>query len=557
MQKPIHILYIDDDPFVRELVRRTLHRTDQNIVITDVSSRDEFITKLKEDRFDLVLSDFEIADFNGLQVLDTVQSVNSNLPVIIITGSGSEEVAVETMRRGAADYVIKSPQHLQRLQHTIHAVLEKNRMREKQRRYVQVLRQAHDQFEAVINAIPGAVVWISSRLKVLGVNQSFADYFELKPADFKNKPLEYLGLSLQTLDFMRDFFASDQQRASKEIETRIQNQNLHFLFVGQKYHHSKSAVFVSLDISERKRVEKELAAHRHHLEELVMERTADLEQTNEQLQQEMYERKKAAEEKVNLEAQLFRQQKLESIGTLASGVAHEINNPLTGIINYANLIYSRIGDESLKEYSKGIMDEGQRVAGIVRNLLAFARQEKESHQPADIREIINAALSLLGSVLRKDQIKLEKDIPDSLPLLYCRSQQIQQVLINLLTNARDALNQRYQNNHENKRVQIRVMTLEKDGAPCLRTIVEDYGVGITPEIIERIFDPFFTTKHRNQGTGLGLSVSYGIIKEHEGELWTESVIEQYTRFYMDLPLPVLSQKEQQPKLLTIDAVMEH
>lgn len=250
--------------------------------------------------------------------------------------------------------------------------------------------------------------------------------------------------------------------------------------------------------------------------------------------QDITARLQAEEEKESMEVQLRQSQKLESIGTLASGVAHEINNPLTGIINYADLIVERVKNDELRKFAQGIMKEGNRVAEIVKNLLSFARQEKQSPSPARIEDIINASFTLVGAVLRKDQITIEKEIPEGLPDVRCRSQQIEQVIINLLTNARDALNGRYPGYHEDKLVRIIVQPFEKDGIEWIRTTVEDHGMGIPEEVIDRIYDPFFTTKPRDVGTGLGLSVSYGIIKDHHGELTVESKPGEYTRFYMDL-----------------------
>jgi len=254
--------------------------------------------------------------------------------------------------------------------------------------------------------------------------------------------------------------------------------------------------------------------------------------------------KKAEDEKKALEAQLRQSQKLESIGTLAGGVAHEINNPLMGILSYAELIHDRIQDEKLQEFAKGIIKEGNRVDTIVKNLLSFARQDRQSHSQAHIEDIIDASLNLIGSILRKDQITIEKDIPEDLLQVKCRSQQIEQVIINLLTNARDALNIRYPGYHEDKIIKISVKPFRRKGKKWMRTTIEDHGAGISSEIINRIFDPFFTTKSRTVGpgadttgpvgTGLGLSVSYGIITDHKGELSVETEPGKYTRFHMDL-----------------------
>ncbi len=236
-----------------------------------------------------------------------------------------------------------------------------------------------------------------------------------------------------------------------------------------------------------------------------------------------------------LEAQLRQSQRLESIGTLASGVAHEINNPLTGIINYAKLIGDRIEDPKLRKYADGIKEEGDRVAKIVRNLLSFSRQKTEHHSPARMIDIVNASLSLYTALLRRDGIDLRIDVPEDLPQIECRSQEIQQVIINLLTNARDSLNLRFPAGDEDKRIAIRARVLREDGKDWIRLTVEDSGRGIPPEVIGRVFDPFFTTKSRDQGTGLGLSISYGLVRDHGGRMTVESVPDKRTRFFVDLP----------------------
>jgi PAS domain S-box-containing protein len=249
------------------------------------------------------------------------------------------------------------------------------------------------------------------------------------------------------------------------------------------------------------------------------------------------DRKAAERERSNLEAQLRQQQKLESIGTLASGVAHEINNPIQSIMNYADLVRSRVRDDDpVAEFAGEIVVETERVAGIVRSLLAFARQEKEQHAPERLCDIVDASLTLMRAVLRRDHITLEVDVPADLPKVECRGQQIQQVFMNLVGNARDALNARHAEPSQHKRICIVAREFEREGERWVRTTVEDFGVGIPKEVIDRVFDPFFTTKGREQGngTGLGLSVSHGIVREHRGVMTVESVVGQYTRFHVEL-----------------------
>jgi PAS domain S-box-containing protein len=238
-----------------------------------------------------------------------------------------------------------------------------------------------------------------------------------------------------------------------------------------------------------------------------------------------------------LEEQLIQSQKIESIGTLAGGVAHEINNPINGIMNYAQLILDRTEEGSAgREYAQEILLETKRVAKIVRNLLTFARNEKQTHSPAAIADIVAAVLSLIQTVIRHDQIILELDVPHDLPKIKCRSQQVQQVLMNLMTNARDALNERYPQYSPEKRLRVVSKLIFKEDRDYIRTTVEDFGIGIPEEIQERIFDPFFTTKPKESGTGLGLSISYGIVRDHRGDLILECGDELSTRFHVDLPV---------------------
>jgi PAS domain S-box-containing protein len=248
------------------------------------------------------------------------------------------------------------------------------------------------------------------------------------------------------------------------------------------------------------------------------------------------ERRKMENTKLELEARLRQNQRLESIGTLASGVAHEINNPLTGIINYAQLIVDRTDSDSLREFARGIVDEGNRVAEIVKNLLSFSRQSREGHSPARVTDIVTTSLSLIRASLRQDGIHIDVEVPGDLPSIMCRSQQIQQILLNLLTNARDGLNARYPGYDKDKVVRVSAERVDRDGRTWIRLAVEDHGAGIPPTIVGRVFDPFFTTKPRDQGTGLGLSISYGIVRDHHGTLTVESVPNQSTRFLVELPV---------------------
>lgn len=249
------------------------------------------------------------------------------------------------------------------------------------------------------------------------------------------------------------------------------------------------------------------------------------------------ERKKLETEKLEIEAQLRQQQRLEAIGTLAGGVAHEINNPINGIMNYAQLILDSLEkDTANAEYAREIIYETERVSTIVKNLLQFSRHEKQAHSYASIEDIIHQTISLTKNIIKKDQIDLQICLDKELPEVKCRSQQIQQVLMNLLINAKDALNEKYPEYHENKIIRVFCKQYESEDRRWIRITVEDHGNGISEGIREKIFEPFFSTKPKDKGTGLGLSISFGIIKDHHGTLNIDTVIGSYTCFNIDLPV---------------------
>jgi predicted ATPase/signal transduction histidine kinase len=239
-----------------------------------------------------------------------------------------------------------------------------------------------------------------------------------------------------------------------------------------------------------------------------------------------------------LEAQVRQQQRLESVGTLAAGVAHEINNPIQGIMNYAELIQEFPRDvDSVIEYTGEIVHEAGRVTTIVRSLLAFARKDLEQEfEPREIMELIDDTLALIRTVLRKDQIALEVERPAPLPKVRCRGPQIQQIIMNLVINARDALNQHYPGHDPRKRIEIRATEIDRDDATWVRVSVKDNGGGIPEHLRASIFDPFFTTKGRGQGTGLGLALSHKIADDHGGRIWVESEVGIGAEFHLELPV---------------------
>lgn len=242
-------------------------------------------------------------------------------------------------------------------------------------------------------------------------------------------------------------------------------------------------------------------------------------------------------ERREAEAKVIQASKLASIGELAAGVGHEINNPVNGIMNCADILIESFEKGSKNcQFAELIRSEAERIAKIVLNLLTFSRQDKDKHSPARLCDIVETVLSLSRKKIARSHVDLCVDVPEDLPRLRCRSEQLQQVVMNLLINALHALDERYPDSHPDKILAITAKPIEYKNRPFLRLTIEDHGCGIAPAHMERLFDPFFTTKGRDKGTGLGLSVSDAIVKDHGGAISVESEQDKFSEFHVDLPL---------------------
>jgi len=242
---------------------------------------------------------------------------------------------------------------------------------------------------------------------------------------------------------------------------------------------------------------------------------------------------------ITVHAETMRAGHLASLGELAAGVAHEINNPMNSIINFAQLMLDEVeteGKSSSTELLERIINEGDRVSLIVRSLLAFARDESEKkHLLIRLEDIVDETLTLSGMQLRKDGILLDHRIEGVLPMIHGHFQQLQQVVLNVLNNARYALNQKFPGHHPGKRLCLTLkQTLIDDRLWVIFECV-DFGTGIPAEVLKKVKNPFFSTKPAGSGTGLGLTISHGIVTDHGGKLQLESEDGDFTRVTLMLP----------------------
>jgi signal transduction histidine kinase len=246
-------------------------------------------------------------------------------------------------------------------------------------------------------------------------------------------------------------------------------------------------------------------------------------------------RKKLEAEREEMQRQLYQSSKMASIGELSAGVAHEINNPLNGIINFAQLLKDEETPRSEFEQQMidGIIDEGGRIAQIVRGLLTFARADTHDLTRVHFADCVKTSIALFGRQFEKDGITVEIDLAPDLPLVRADGSRLRQVVVNMISNAHHALKAKTADSSERKLFRISARRAGKNGE-LVRVEFYDNGVGIKPQNLSKVFDPFFTTRRDGGGTGLGLSVSFGIIRDFGGTINVESEEGKYTRFVIEL-----------------------
>ena len=229
-----------------------------------------------------------------------------------------------------------------------------------------------------------------------------------------------------------------------------------------------------------------------------------------------------------IESRLFHSERLAALGQMVSGIAHELNNALTSIFGYAQLVQKRTRGFEWEAEARHILEEGERARRITQNLLLFARSSKSERAPMNLNEVVERTLEIRAYELRLENISVELDLSEQLPEAIADTSQMQQALLNLIVNAEQAIRQTRTSGH------IWICT-RQISADRIALEVADDGPGVPPEVVVRIFDPFFTTKPAGVGTGLGLSILYGIVHQHGGEVSVENRPGGGAVFRVELP----------------------
>ena len=571
-----NILIVDDTPENLIILERVLRKVSANII--RASSGQEALVAALNNPLALAILDVQMPEMDGYELASLLREHEDfqNLPIIFVSAVYSDEQHVfRGYEAGAVDFMVK-PFDPNQLLSKVKIFLDLNKVNVELQQKVEELAISEGNFQTLVRTIPDIVFRIDAKGNFVFINDAVRS-LGYTPEELLNKHFELLVHPEDMKDTVIPILQDKEKKASGYLTeksgntSRVDKTELRLLSkpvddpdVQETAHHKRyqgryiidvevtstdihhiqpdgygfrllGTVGVIRDITERKQAEKELSLYRENLEHLVEERTR-------KLQEEMEGRRKSEEKRQQLESMLMQQQRLESIGTLAGGVAHEINNPINGIMNYAQLIVDENADEAISEFANAIIEETDRVSKIVRNLLQFARADHGlGMEEASPQEMIEYVVSLVKTIMRHDQIELIIAEPtEPIPLITCRKNEIEQVIMNLFTNACDALNSKYREYDEDKKVTVSLSKGTLYGQSSVIWTVEDHGTGIADDVLNHIFDPFFTTKDRAKGTGLGLSISHGIVKEHNGNLRVETELGVYTRFILELPVEQIS-----------------
>jgi len=641
-------LLLDDNPDDRALIRRQILKDFSGISFLEPTDKKSFEKMVETQNFDLVITDFQLQWTNGLTTLKTVKTRYPDCPVLMFTGTGSEEIAVEAMKAGLDDYILKSPKHFIRLSASVGALLKKAHQAKRLRESEGALAIARQEWATIFQAIPHPTLILDRNFTIMAANRANEALTGLSEAEIvgqhcftiyhqtdappegcllehylrggnnevmeqemmavgnrtmlvgvtsvKNKqgiPTKYIHIAADITPLKE---AQGRLRETTERLKTLINTLPDFVIYKdgegrwQDVNDKTLEIFNLQGVDYRGKGDQELSGlvHPCYKEALkTCDRTNEMAWAKGRLSRvdeiiptpdgeervfdvikvpEFYPDKKrkgllvvgrnitelrlAEEEKGLLQGQLYHAQKLEAIGTLAGGVAHDFNNALATMRGFAELAMLKTNEKApIYPYLKQIDDATHRAAALVNQLLLFSRQqplEFSSFSPVEtIQSLIKMLTRLIGKNISIDSAFYENTWP-----VYGDKTSFEQVITNLVINARDAMPRggSLSIKTENIALEEDACRANPDAYPgrfvCLT--VSDTGEGMDEELQAHIYEPFFTTREVGKGTGLGLPVVYGIVTRHHGWITIESAPGRGTTFHLYFPAATQAQIDAPP-----------
>lgn len=507
MDEPVKIFYLDDDANYRKLVVRILDGKKNGFNVVEADSLEDFREYLLRDEFDLVISDLDVRWDTGLQVIDFVQAHRPLLPVIIITDSRSEELAVEAMKRGAADYIFKSSNHIKMLPKSIRSAINKKKLDNIQRKTHQLLKKSEENYRTIFENCPDGILVTDHHGRIFDVNKAtcamlgrtvdqirglgmnaFVDEMCSWLADLSKNGVNFGGFKGK-LNLKR----SDGSTYPVEFDSRIFKDRLE----GAK------VITVFRDVCEHARSNREEDA---------------------------------------LATSFLHSQRMEAVGTLITGMAHDFNNMFQVILSAAQSLMMGKDENDpdyadLEQIAKTVHDG----ADLINQLLIFAKKGEFQRVPTKLNDLIIAVSGILIHTF-PPTIDVQLNLDPQLATVSLDPNQIRRLIVNLSVNAKEAM-------PNGGQLKIESANVHLDSEYCRRyngvtpgnfvmLSFADTGPGIDKQMQTKIFEPFFSSKQRSSeiGTGLGLSVVQGIVEQHDGYMECESELGSGAKFRIFFPV---------------------
>ena len=482
-RKP-EILIVDDDVELASNLQDILQA--EGYVAAVAHDGQAALSLSNEKTFDLAIVDFKLPDKTGLELVGELSRACTRAVYIIVTGYASLNSALEAVKQKNIIAYETKPLDMKRFLNLVKQVIKRGEVEE-------ALRESEERFRNLVFNLTDLVMEIDSEGKFTYVSPQIFNIFGYTPE-------ESLGLNafefVHPDDITKCMEAITSMKQVVNLEYRSRHKDGHYVHVSTSgrivpgVHGGNSVISVLRDITEQKKVEAE---------------------------------------KKELERRAYISSRLASIGEMSAGIAHEINNPLTSVIGFADLLLERKDvPDDIRQSLEVIQRDSLRVADIVRQLLTFARQDRVKKEYVNVNEIIENTLAMRAYTMKSGNVEVETHLAAGLPGTMGAAGQLQQVFFNIIMNAET----------ETKRAHGKGKLLIKTEAigNAIHISFEDDGPGIAPETLDRIFEPFFTTKDVGEGTGLGLSICHGIIAEHRGRLYARSELGYGATFIVELPV---------------------
>lgn len=492
------VLVVDDEESIRNMMRMNLE-LDGYEVLTARDGADA-LEQFEQKPPEVVLLDVRMPGMDGVEVLGRMKALNPDVEVIIITGHGDMDMAIECLRKQASNFLTK-PVGEELLSLSLKRSLEKIALKRKLKQYTlnleTLVREANVELERayqfrenIIENSPDAIVCIRKGGEIIIFNSASAKLLGYKKSEVIGKmsivqiyPPDVAKRIMK--DLRSDDFGGPGSLQKREVTLldRHGNEIPVYISAALLYEDGREtgSVGVFTDLREKQRLEK----------------------------------------------QLLRSEKLSSLGKLSAGIAHEINQPLTGVLTFAHLLLKRFkDDEKTRKDLEVIVRETTRIRGIVQGILDFARETLMQKKPRRIDEVLDQTLEIIVHQQRFFGVDLIKEYDPSIPEVVMDVNLMEQVFMNIIINALDAM----------KGSGVLTVRTRRAGQ-WVEVDFADTGMGMREDILDKIFDPFFTTKDSTEGMGmgLGLAVSYGIVKNHNGDIQVASKLGEGTTFTVRLP----------------------